>query len=145
MPELDFHVYMESPSGTMDLDDGVTYDTEAGSLNERAVTWRKRSISAEWVEGTFDVAAVKENVTETVRTYVTADDPVALDFAVTRLTDGYSELRYDMRLTWGGYQEVWRCMPAAYSISSTGPLMFATKALVSAQVPRLPTVIKLTP
>lgn len=144
MSDIDVAVAINTAAGWLELEDEANgYELEASTRNEESVTWRKRTIEAEWVEGGFTVAAVKANVVETVAVWVAhPTSPFTLEERIRALTDGFEQLRYTMRWVWGDLQELWNCQPADYRITRNGPYMAATKALVTAQVPRLPSVVR---
>lgn len=141
MLDVSFSIY--APSGWLDLEDPANgYEAHRDTRGTRAVSWRKREISSNYVEGTFVNDAVRENVIEALAIYVRGDDPFQLDERVTALTNALEQLHYLVRARTGNLLETWSCMVAEYTIETSMEMQHATMALVRASVPRLPTVTK---
>lgn len=141
MSDLDISVQIETPTGWLELEDEANgYTVGADSFVSSAVTHRKTEINSEWMEGTFISRAVRENVTETVAVYVTGNSPHQLATRLNRLTDGFNQLSYAMVVRFGDVSETWSCWVSDYTVATKTELRHATIAVVSATVPRLPSV-----
>ena len=136
---LDVSARIETPTGWIELEDEDNgYALAADSFATAAVSHRKSEISSEWLEGTFVTRSVRENITETVAVYVTGDSPHQLRTRLSALTDGFDQLQYKMTVRFGNAEETWSCWVSDYTTSTKVEMRFATMALVTATVPRLP-------
>ena len=139
MIDLDCSARIMTPTGWIELADRAGgYELGPDAFTQAAVSHRKSEISSEWLEGTFVTRSVRENVTETVSVYVYGDSPYELATRLDALTDGFDQLQYSMVVRFGDAQHEWDCWVADYTIATRQEMRFATMALVSAQVPRLP-------
>lgn len=129
---------IETPTGWLDLDDGIAYEFEATAFGERGVTWRKQEVTSPFIEGTFVTGAVRENVLEQVNVYVRGESHSQLAQRVKRLTDAFGQLSYRMMLRFDDVARYWDCQPADYTVVTQREFVHARMALVRAQVPRLP-------
>lgn len=155
MSNLNLRVAVQGPTGLLELESSP-YELQAESRNERAIATRKNEVTNPFIEGTFTIGAVRENVVENLNVWVEARNHHDLDTAVERLLVAYEQLVYP--ITWdyrgqkrdkatGGtetftFRQVWSCQPAQVSVTTEQAYQFATMALVKAQVPRLPAVTR---
>lgn len=120
---------------------GDTYELERGAMEEIAVSWRKQTVDNTWVEGTFVINAVKENVVLPLNVWVSADTQIALRDAVTALTDALSQLAFTLAIDIDGAVTTWTCQVADYRVTQQQAFLFAKQALVQASVPAFPTPV----
>lgn len=120
---------------------GDTYELERGALEEIAVSWRKQTVDNTWVEGTFVINAVKENVVLPLNVWVSAETQIALRDAVTALTDALSQLSFTLAIDIDGAVTTWTCQVADYRVTQQQAFLFAKQALVQASVPAFPTPV----
>lgn len=136
-----FTATITSPAGgTINLQTVGTYKLERSTRDNRQVTKRKIDATNPFVEGTYTVAAVKENVTENVSIYVYASSQAALRARIAAVTDCLDQIRYTLTYGVDGNIETWTCFSADYSIQSQQEFQHAYMALIRANVPRLPKV-----
>jgi hypothetical protein len=139
--DLDVAASIETPTGWLDLEDEASgYELSYDSFSAQAVSHRKTVLQSEWIEGSFITRSVRENITEKVSVYVRGDTPFMLAERLARLTDGFDQLSFAMVVRFADSQETWSCSTSEYTISTKQEMRFATMALVSADVPRLPTL-----
>ena len=128
-----------SSSGWLDLNDGETYQLEASSFADRAVSWRKREVQSDYVEGTFVTNAVRENVVEALSVWVRADTYYELEKARERLEDALCQLTFRIAFRTTDATRYWDCTVADYTVATQREFMHSRLCLVKAQVPRHPT------
>lgn len=142
MSDLDLSCTISSPAGgTLNLQSSGVYKLEASTLNDKQVQHRKIIAKNPYVEGEFVVASVRENVTETLAVWVYATTAAILRTRLDALTACFDQVQYAVVFRDDTITETWAAQAADYSIKSSGPLRVARMALVSAQVPRRPTVV----
>jgi hypothetical protein len=140
--DLDLSVVVETLAGPLELEDPDNgYELGKSSLGTRAVSWRKQEINAEYVEGTYLNRAVKENITEPLEVYVAGSTTYEFQTRMSVLLDAFGQLAYTITRRIGDAQEVWNCTVADYSVETSQEFLVARIGKVTANVPRLPTVV----
>lgn len=134
---LAYHLWIQAPSGLLELT-AAPYDLDDQAMAEAAVSMRQRTVEADWVEGTFVLSSVRANVLENVNVYVEADTVSDWQTAKDALRESFEQLSYLLIERWENVERRFTCMPANYTMQSSGPMRFATMGKISAQVPRLP-------
>lgn len=141
-PTLDVSAAIQAPTGWIQLEDrinGYSLHDEFGAT--RGTTQRKTDTSSEWVEGTFTVRAVRENVTESVAVWIEGPTPFVLADRVQALTDALDQLSFQMVVRFADSQETWQIVqPADYVEQYEKAYRFATTCLVKATISRLPSL-----
>lgn len=129
---------ISSPYGWLYLGQGTQYRIGAASFAEQSVTFRRSEVTSPYVEGTFVVNALRENVTETLEIYVEGRESLsvsmatrALGFALTQVTFSVQVQIRDELVTWNAYA-------ADHTVATRRELLHARIAQVTAQVPRDP-------
>lgn len=141
--DLDVHAQIETPTGWLELEDlEGGYELHAESFAQRQHQARKVDAEGEWVGGSYTVRAVEGNVTETVSVWVAGPTPFELAERLEVLTQGLHQLQFRFRLVTGNMREEWVCQYSDYTIEADQNLRFSTLALVKAQVPRLPDLVR---
>jgi hypothetical protein len=135
---LDVSCKIETPTGWTELNDGRRYVLEATSFGERSVSWRRTEVSSTFVEGTFPVSAVRENITETLAVWVLGSDRLEHTLARRRLTEALEQLAWRLMLRVEDVSTFWSCFASDYTVSAARELTHARRALVTAKVARLP-------
>lgn len=127
--------------GPLALEDEANgYELHKDTFGTRNQSYRKTEVSGDWTEGTDVDRAVRENVVESVAVYVSGATHYQFATRLKALTDALEQLQYTITRQIGDLQEVWRCVPADYTVETGQELIFATMGLVRAQVPRKPAV-----
>ena len=136
-PRLDLTARISAPSGWIDLNYSP-YRLEASTFGERSVSWRKREVSSEFVEGTFVVSAVRENVTETLAVWVKGESEFDLQTNLDKLCGALEQLSYRLMQRHGNSAVYYDCTVADYTVTESREFKHAGIALVRASVPRHP-------
>lgn len=131
---------IDGPLGALTLDgsNAAAYELHTDTTSEQQVSWRKQEAANGWTEGTFVTSAVRENVIETLAVWVNADTYPELHQRVYELTRRLEQLSYTVALTIEGVTSTWTCFPADFSVKMEQAFHHSATALVTAQVPRLP-------
>lgn len=139
--DLDLSAKVAGPSGWVDLEDGLYYSLHAESFGESGTSWRKKDLNADWIEGSYTVSAVRENVTETVSVWVRGETHFEFRTKVEDLITCFSQLNYLFMKRIEDVAEYWTCpSPADYTIRTQHEYIHARIGVFAAQVIRLPTV-----
>lgn len=123
--------------GWLDLMSGP-YRLSADAFTEQGVTWRRSDVSSPFVEGTWTVNAVRENVTEQLDVWVRCSSTGDLAVAVEELLGALAQLNFGLELTFDDVRSFYQCYVADVTVKSPRELRFSRMAQVSAQVPRHP-------
>ena len=139
----DFYVgcTMVYGGATLDLN-AAPYSLEASTRSELAMTWRKEEVTSPFIEGAYQVSAVRENVTEAVAVWVRTDSYMTMDKAVQDLLGVAERPFFTMTFGHDGVTESWDCQTCQYSVITEQAYQMAKIALVKLQVPRLPRVTR---
>lgn len=139
--DLAVQASIQTQLGWVDLEDIANgYELGKESFTEQGVSWRKQTVSSDWLEGTFVNHGVRENVVEKLSVYVTGATPYEMAVRMKVITDALGQTRFGLKFTFDDLQETWSCTMSDYTISSTQELRFSKLALVQASISRLPSV-----
>lgn len=136
--ELLVKARVTTASGWLDLMSGP-YRLTGDALVEQGYTWRRSDVSNPFVDGTWTVSAVRENVVENLDVWVRCDTTGELAVAVRELQDAFSQLNYGLEVTFDNVTYYYRCYLADITIRAPRELRFSRMAQVNASIPRHPT------
>ena len=140
---LDVRILVERPDAGdwLSLTDGDVYRVQGDTMAEYRVSMRRQEATNPYVDGTFLVNAVRENIEEAISVYVYSHDHLALVEAVDAVVDAFTQLSYRTYVEIDGSCQVWSCYAATeVSVQSGREFKHARMAQVNATVPRLPAV-----
>lgn len=136
---LDVSARISTPFGWLEVNYGP-YELHRSSFGETQRTMRRTQTTNPFVPGTFTVNAVPDNVTETLAVWVTGDSHYEMDVALQTLIEALEAPSFLMEKRVEDSLEMWWCFSADVQIQTQAEYLHARKALVNAQVPRLPQV-----
>ena len=137
MTDLNISCRMTTPNGWLELNDGV-YRLSAEAFGEAETTWRRVEASNPFVEGTWTVSAVRENITENLSVWVRGSFPELTSAAVQELLNALAQRNFGLEVTFDGVTRFYTCFVSDATVSTSGPMRVARMAQVVAQVPRHP-------
>lgn len=137
MSDIDIKCRITTPGGWLDLMSGP-YKLSADAFVDEAVTWRRQEVQNPFVEGSWLVNAVRENVTTAVDVWVRCASQPELAKAVEALKEAFSQINYGLEFTVEGVTYYYRCYAADYTVKTGREFRASTMAQFSAQVPRHP-------
>ena len=143
MTTPDLSIVLNVGSLAANLDGGRTqtgYEIHADTRSQRAVSWHKLSVDNTWVEGTYDVAAVRGNVTELLAIWVYGADVSDFWKRVYALTDQLAQASYPVVWQVGGMTETWDATYSDYTIETQREFQYATMGIVRINLARRPKV-----
>jgi hypothetical protein len=135
---LDFSVKIQGPTGWFDLEDGDHYAIHGESFSSYAQTWRKREVNTEWIEGSFPVSAVRENVTEPLVVYVRGNTFGEGRIYRDKLIAAVEQLSWMLMVRFGDVADYWQCWASDYTVETQREFLHAMLAVVRVTVSRLP-------
>lgn len=146
---LDISCYISlSPNATstinglwLDLNDKTVYTIAAGSFEETSVQFRREEITNPFIEGTYVVNALRDNVMMNLVVRVSGERTYDVAEAVTQLTDALGQVNYKVMLIIDGAKWIYNCYAADYSVQTPRELLHSRMATVSAEIMRDPVVL----
>ena len=142
MADLALACTLSTPGGPLSLENEAGgYELHREALQEVSATWRRHTISNQWVAGSFTIGAVKENVEQPLSVWVTAATGVDLKARVRALCEALEQLQFTLTFTEDGETTVWSCQMADYGVRTEQSFRVARHALVTARIPALPQLV----
>jgi hypothetical protein len=135
---LSVSVQISTPSQWLELNDRKIYEVTADSFRESSVTQRTVQATNQFLEGSFTVTALRENVQETLGVYVRAPDHFTLEAYIDVLTAAFDQPFYRIIRRVEGAWRVWFAGAAGYRIETGQEFLHAKMAKVTFEVPRHP-------
>lgn len=139
-PPISITCKIASPTGWLDLNDGRRYQLEKSSFGESSTTWRKREVTSDYVEGTYVVNAVRENVVETLSVWIYGETYYDVEAAEARLVEAISQLSYQLMFRTNNSASYYDCTVGDYQTTASHEFRHAGIKLLKASVPRHPDV-----
>lgn len=137
MSDIAISCRLTTPNGWLDINDGV-YRLASDAFGESATVWRRREASNPFVEGTWTVSAVRENVTEQLSVWVRGEFVEQTSAAVQELLDALGQRNFGLEVTFDGVQRFYTCFVADARVLASGPMRASRMAQVVAEIPRHP-------
>lgn len=137
MSDIDIKCRVTTPGGWLNLMEGP-YRLTGDAFAEDSVTWRRQEVQNAFVEGSWLVNAVRENVTSAVDVWVRCDTHADLAKALEDLRAAFCQINYGLEFTVEGVTYYYRCYAADYSIQTGREFRASRMAKFAAQVPRHP-------
>jgi hypothetical protein len=131
---------ISTPYGWLYLGTGTQYRLGAESFGDRQTSFRRSEVSSPYVEGTFIINALRENVTETLDVIVEDREGLRLADAVAALTSALCQVRYTMQVQVRRDVWTWNAYAADHSVQTKREFVHARLAQVRAEIPRDPNV-----
>lgn len=123
----------------IDGPNAAAYELATETIADQQVTWRKEEVNNAWIEGTFVIGAVRENVQETLAIWVNGPTTALVEQRVYELTRRLRQIKWGVVLLIDGVTQTWVCSgPADIAVKQSYEFLHAPTALVTAKVNRLP-------
>lgn len=139
--DFSMSVKIQSRTGWFDLEDGVNYAIHGDSFGSLQQTYRNQTVNNQWVEGTYTVSSVKENVQEPLVVWVKGDTMTEQKLYEAKLIAAVEQYSWMLMVRYEGYVEYWQCFPSDYSVERQREFLHAHLAVVRINANRLPTKI----
>jgi hypothetical protein len=131
-------VLLEANGQWLDISDEEVYTVAADSFGEVNQQFRRVMVSNPFVEGSFNVLSVKENVNEVLSIYVRGCDLNEVNERVLAVTGALSQPQFKIIFESDGKRVIWNCWTADFTVVITHEFRHARYAQIRAQIPRLP-------
>lgn len=137
-PLLTLSVTVSTPTGTLELNDRVVYRVADGSFADQSVTKRRTEAPNPFLEGTFVVNALRDNVTETLKVYVYGSTHAEFAAAMAELKEAFDQARFAVVKTVEGQVTTWSCYSSDYQMSTQREFVHSRMGLLSVSLLRHP-------
>lgn len=138
--DYDLHCVMGGTVGGIDLGNGIQYDLHADTRSQRQVSWRKQTVENPWVEGSYDVQAVRGNITELVAVWVYGSDPSEFRRNVEYVAAVLASPSWPLVWTINGLTETWDCTFSDYNLETQREFQYANTGIMRMSIQRRPRV-----
>ena len=135
---LNISMKVSTPLEWLELNDGSDLVLAKETFSEATIGKRKTEATNPYLEGSHTVAALREEVVETVAIYVYGTDHFATALKVRVITDAFDQMEYRIIFNVENAWTVWWCGSANYRIDTSQELLHAKMAKVTLEVPRHP-------
>lgn len=132
---------ISTPYGWLYLGQGTQYRIAAGSFENQQTTFRRSEVQSPYVEGTFVINALRENVTETLDVIVEDRARLPLVDAVRALGTALCQVRYTVQVQIRRDIFTWQAYAADHTVQTKREFVHARLAQVRAEIPRDPHVV----
>jgi hypothetical protein len=134
---MDIGFLVVGPSGALNLNSGV-YRLAGDSFASESVSHRKTEVVNPYVEGSFVVNALRENITTPVSVWVTGSSRAELLAGVRALCAVFDQVAFSAQLVIDGVTQVWSCFASDYTVTAQREFLHALRARVDVQLVRAP-------
>ena len=133
---IDLSVRVSNPGGGwIELNDHVLFTVAEGSFTGEAVTWRRKEDKPEFLEGSYLISALRENVMRPLNVYITGGSQYDTMVARHKMEELFSQRSFQMVRTVENASVLWQCQTSDWTMESDRPLLHAKKVLMRIQVP----------
>lgn len=132
---------ISTPYGWLYVGQGTQYRVAAGSFENQQTTFRRSEVQSPYVEGTFVINALRENVTESLDVIVEDRPDLGTANAVRALGTALSQVRYAVQVQIRRDVWTWQAYAADHTVQTKREFVHARLAQVQAQIPRDPNVV----
>ena len=110
------------PLSALNINDESTYFLLEDGFKPGGTTWRRVEVDSPFVDGSYEVGAVKNDSDGLYSVAVKRTTQTALDAAVGVIVAAFTEQRtYTLQITIDGVSQAWKCKRADWEIAWDGP------------------------
>jgi len=133
--ELNLSVRISTTTGMwLELNDHVAYTVADGSFEEQGVTFRRQEAPNPFLEGTFIVTALRNNVTDALNIYVSGTTQYEHAQRLATLKALFGQHQFQVERVVDDARTLWNCYASDYGSSASRPLLHARKSLLKVQL-----------
>lgn len=134
---MDLEVRATTAGDWLYLNEGI-FRVAADSFAEEATSWRRTDVTNPFVEGTWTVNALRENVTESLSLWVRGDRYTSTQQGIELLKATFSQINYVLQVSFDGERRTYTCYVGDFSVKASRELRHAKMANFTVQIPRHP-------
>lgn len=135
MDDLTVSCRVSVPGGWLDINDGKTYRLTAEALAGTTRTWRRQDVASPFIDGTYTVNAVLENIVMPISVYVYGADHGDMVRKLELLIEAFEQFDYVVLIIRGESTQGWRCQLSDSTVDTRREFQHARMAMVTFQVP----------
>jgi hypothetical protein len=137
MEILPVSVLVSTPGGNLELN-AAPYQLAGETFSSIAVSHRKQAVTNPFVEGSYTVNALRENMMTPVSLWVRGATQTEMQLALDTAKAAFDQSMFTMRITVDGWTQQWQCFASDYTIGLQREYLHAVMALLDVQVDRHP-------
>lgn len=123
--------------GDLNLNDHVNYYVAPGIFGG-TVSWRRQTVQSPWIEGTFTVGAVRDQVEDKFTVEVKGADQAGLQTNLQNLINAFSQSSFNVTVQLDTAYYTYACEASDYTIDWTNTRFMAKQVQVTFNLRRSP-------
>lgn len=135
---LDFSVKIQGAGGWFDLEDGRHYAVHGDSFANYSMTYRTTLANSPWLEGSYPIGQVRENVTEPLVVWTRGETANEERIYREKLISAVEQLSWMLMVRYEDVAEYWQCWGSEYAVERQREFVHARISVVRITVSRLP-------
>lgn len=135
-----FSVEISYRSQWIDITDHANYRIDPSDFGTSNTQWRRITATSPHYEGSYDIHAVRDNVTEQITITIYGQSQNHVTENILLLVDAVSQPQWRLRMTVQDHRETWVCQRADYAIIRSHVFLHNTMAQMKLSIPRHPRV-----
>jgi hypothetical protein len=132
-PLLDVTVLVSTPTGPLSLNEWP-YELAGDTFNTVSVTHRKQEAVNPFIEGTYTINSLRENILQALSVYVRGNTHKEFQDATKALCAAFDQSTFEVRRVIEDATEEWQCFSSDYTITLQREFLHAKMAKVDIQV-----------
>lgn len=130
---LDADVLISTPEGPLHLNE-PPYELASDTFNSIGITHRRQEATNAFIEGTYTVNSVRENLSMPLSVWVRGKTQKEFQAAIKKLCDAFDQSTFEVRRIIEEDQVDWQCFSSDYTINLQREFLHAKTARVDAQL-----------
>lgn len=130
---LDASVLVSTPTGNIELN-AAPYQLAGDSFGSVGVTHRRSEVTNPFVEGSYTVNALRENISTPVAFWVRGVDHFAMSESLKHACAAFDQSQFTVTVTIENWVQIWQCFASDYTVTMQREFLHATIAMVEATV-----------
>lgn len=135
-----FSIEVSHGSQWVSISDHVNYRIDPSDFGTSNTQWRRIQATSPHYEGTYDIHAVRDNVTEQITITIYGQSQNHVTENLLLIQEIVSQPQWRLRITVQDHRETWLCQRADFSIIRGHVFMHNTMAQIKLSIPRHPKV-----
>jgi len=130
---LDLSVEVSTPTGNLELN-VYPYQLTGESFTQETISHRKQEAVNPFVEGTYIVNSLRENVTTNISVWVRGATPAAMGASLETLKAAFDQSMFTAQVRLVDWTQTWQCFASDYAVTLQREFIHATMAKLDVQL-----------
>lgn len=132
-PLLDVTVLISTPEGPLSVNEGI-FELAADTFGTVSVTHRRSEATNPFIEGSYTVNSLRENMAVPLNVYVRGKDHAEFQAGIKQLAAAFDQSTFEVQRVVEGVVETWQCFASDYSINLQREFLHAKMGRLDAQL-----------